>query len=268
VSSKDRHLVLSRPLVVFDLETTGLDVRSDRIVEVSCVKIGVDGSHEIRTRRINPGMPISPQATAVHGITDEDVRDEPSFGQLARSLFALLEGCDLSGFNIEGFDLPMLTSEFERVGIRFPAGPTHVVDSWRIFLQKEPRDLTAAYRFYCGRDLAAAHSAEADAKAAAEVLLAQVARYADLPTAVDGLHDFCHPVHPEWIDGDGKLVFSANEACLAFGKHRYKTLRRMVQEESDYLHWILQSDFSDEVKDIVREALSGRFPVPPEGEAH
>ena len=155
-------LQLSRPLVVFDLETTGLDVKNDRIVEISCVKIGIDGSRNLRTRRINPTIPISPQATAVHGISDNDVDNEPTFRQVSKSLLAFLDGCDLSGFNIERFDLPLLVQEFERVGVRFPETPVNVIDSWRIFLAMEPRDLAAACRYYCQRDLTLAHTAEAE----------------------------------------------------------------------------------------------------------
>lgn len=257
-------LSLERPLVVFDLETTGLDVKADRIVEISCVKIEIDGSRDVRTRRLNPGIPISPEATAVHGISDEDVKNEPSFGQVARGLLTFLNGCDLSGFNVEYFDLPLLVQEFKRIGIKFPTSPTWVVDSWRIFLNKEPRDLTAAYRYYCDSQLTDAHTAEADAIAAAEILIAQVERYEDLPSSVEELHDFCHPVHPDWIDPDGRLVWRRNEAAIGFGKHRGKTLRQMVQEEPEYLTWIIDTDFPDEVIQLVQDALRGEFPLPPE----
>ena len=256
------ELQLSRPLVVFDLETTGLDVKNDRIVEISCVKLNPDGSREVKTRRINPLIPISPQATAVHGITNEDVRSEPSFRQIYKGLLAFLDGCDLSGFNVEGFDLPLLVEEFGRVGVAFPRQPVYVIDSWRIFLAMEPRDLTAALRFYCARNLTAAHSAEADAVAAADVLLAQVARYDELPATADALHEFCHPVHPDWLDPDGRLVWRAGEACIGFGKHREKSLRRLVQEDPDYLFWIVEAEFSDQVKATVRDALRGIFPRP------
>ncbi|OGQ89179.1 MAG: hypothetical protein A2289_04160 [Deltaproteobacteria bacterium RIFOXYA12_FULL_58_15] len=260
-----RKLELERPLVVFDLETTGLDVRRDRVVEMSCLKIGVDGSQDLRTRRLNPTVPISPEATAVHGISNADVENEPTFQQVARSLFTYLDGCDLSGFNVEGFDLPLLIQEFDRAGIKYPANPVNVIDSWRIFLAKEPRDLTAAYRMYCNKDLANAHSAEADTVAAAEVLLAQLERYADLPTAIADLHAFCHPVRPNAIDPAGKLVWHRGEACLGFGKHRDRSLRWLVQEEPQYLTWIAESDFTDEVKGMIRGAFRGEFPTPPDG---
>jgi DNA polymerase-3 subunit epsilon len=257
----DKELKLSRPLVVFDLETTGLDVSSDRIVEISCVKIAVDGTRDVRTRRINPTIPISAAATQVHGITDEDIAGEPTFAQLARGLFEFLDGCDLSGFNVEQFDLPLLVREFNRVGMTFPRNPVFVIDSWKIFLLKEPRDLGAAYRCYCGKELVNAHSAEADTVAAADILLAQVARYDDAPADIEGLYAFTHPVHPDWLDPDGRIVWQGGEAALGFGKHRGLSLRRMAQQEPEYLRWIAAANFSDEVVRIVRAALVGDFPV-------
>jgi DNA polymerase-3 subunit epsilon len=258
----DRKLVLTRPLVVFDLETTGLDPRRDRIVEISCVKLFPDGKRDVRTRRLNPEMPISPQATAVHGITDDDVKNEKTFAQVAKSLFEFLSDCDLSGFNVERFDLPLLVREFASVSIKFPPTPASVIDVWRIYMTKEPRDLSAAYRYYCHQDLANAHAAEADAVATADILSAQVARYDDLPDTVASLHEFCHPVHPDWLDPDGKVVWRDGEAVLAFGKHRDKSLRRMAGEEPEYLKWIAGSDFSDEVKRLAQAALRGEFPTP------
>jgi len=261
--SDSRSLRLSRPLVVFDLETTGLSVTSDRIVEISCVKLLPDGTREVRTRRLNPEQPISPEATAVHGIRDEDVAHEPTFAQVARSLLVFFEGADLSGFNVENFDLPLLAHEFARVGMSFPPKETRVVDAWRIFLTQEPRDLSAAYRFYCQRDLDNAHSAEADAVAAADVLIAQVARYDDLPTDIEALHDFCHPQHPDWLDPQGRIVWRDKGAVLNFGKHRDKTLESLAQTNPDYLRWMASSDFSADVVRIVKAALDGEFPSAP-----
>ncbi len=257
----DRNLKLERPLVSLDLETTGLDAANDRIVEVSCVKLMPGGRREVRTRRVNPGIPISPEATAVHGIRDQDVAGEPTFGQLARGLFAFLGGCDLTGFNLEHFDLPLLQREFQRAGIGFPAEPTRGIDAWRIFLSKEPRDLRSAYRFYCGKDLVQAHAAEADALAAAEIVLAQVARYSDLPLTVAELHDFCHPQHPDWIDPDGRIVWKGDKPVLAFGKHRDRSLQVLATEMPDYLRWMATSNFSPEVVSIVNAALRGEFPA-------
>ncbi|HET6344340.1 MAG TPA: 3'-5' exonuclease [Myxococcota bacterium] len=254
------ELTLSRPLVSFDVETTGLDVNTDRIIEIACVKLHRDGRRECLTRRVNPERPIGAQATAVHGISDADVADAPTFAALADTLLQFLRGCDLTGFNIEQFDLPLLTREFGRVGVSFPAEPVHVIDSWRIFLRNEPRDLSAAYRFYCGLELKNAHSAEADAVAAADILLAQVRRYDALPSAIPQLHDYCHPSRPDWLDPDGKIIWRDEEAVLSFGKHRHKSLKVLAGEEPDYLKWIASANFSEHVIKLVRDALDGQFP--------
>jgi len=257
----ERAIHLERPLVALDLETTGLDAVNDRIVEVCCVKLLPGGGREVRTRRLNPQMPISAEATAVHGISDADVAAEPTFASVARSLADFLADCDLTGFNIEHFDLPILVREFKRAGVTFPAGPVRVLDSWRIFLSKEPRDLTAAYRFYCGKTLERAHSAEADALAAAEILAAQVARYAELPLSVDDLHEVCHPPRPDWLDPEGRIVWRSGKAVLGFGKHRDRPLQVLAAESPDYLRWMASSDFSPEVVAIVKAALRGEFPT-------
>ncbi|MEL6547413.1 MAG: 3'-5' exonuclease [Myxococcota bacterium] len=255
-------LRLERALVTFDLETTGLDIEEDRIVEISCVKTDVDGRREVWTRRVNPGRPISPEATRVHGIRDEDVADAPTFGAIAHVLREFLAGCDLSGFNVERFDLPLLAKEFQRVSVSFPESGTRIIDSWRIFLKKEPRDLSAAYRLYCGKELERAHSAEADAVAAADVLLAQVEKYSDLPETVDALDEFCHPMQPNWIDPDGKIIWVDNVPVLNFGKHKGKALREIADGSPDYLQWICGANFTPAVVQICRDALDGRFPEP------
>ncbi len=253
------RLRLTRPIVSFDLETTGLDIASDRIVEICCVKLHTDGRREVRTQRLNPGRPIAPQATAVHGITDADVATAPRFEQAAADLHAFFIGCDLTGFNIEHFDLPLLTNEFGRAGRTFPAADTKVIDSFRIFTMREPRDLSAALRFYCNRELTAAHAAEADALAAADVLLAQVNRYNDLPAEVDGLHAVCRP--PDWLDGQGKIVWVDDEATISFGKNKGKSLRMLVENDPSYLQWICRGNFAPDTIEIVRAALQGIFPA-------
>lgn len=257
------ELTLQRPLVAFDLETTGLDVANDRIIEIACIKLLPDGTRQSKTHRINPKCPIGAQATAVHGIRDADVANAPTFADLAGELLDFVRGCDLTGFNIEQFDLPMLAREFARVDIQFPAEPVHIIDSWRIFLRNEPRDLRAAYRFYCGVDLENAHSAEADATAAAEILLAQVGRYEALPDAVPALHDYCHPTRPDWVDPDGKIVWRDDQAVLTFGKHKHRSLQQLAEAEPDYLRWIAGADFSAAVIALCKAALDGDFPKPP-----
>lgn len=186
-----RNLRLTRPIVFFDLETTGTDPATDRIVEISVLRIEPDGREEVRTRRINPERPIPPEAAAVHGIRDEDVKDAPTFRQIARSLLAFIGEADLAGYNLRRFDLPLLERELRACGLDLDTSRRRVVDVMAIFHKKEPRDLAAAVRFYLGREHAGAHGAEADVRAAAEVLDAQLACYEDLPRTVEELARWC-----------------------------------------------------------------------------
>jgi DNA polymerase-3 subunit epsilon len=263
-----RTLTLTRPLVVLDLETTGLDPATDRIVEIGCVKLASAGrdsqpGREVRSWRVNPGRPIPPASAQVHGITDADVATCPTFDALAREVHGFLEGCDLSGFHVEAFDLPLLAHEFERAGIDFPGWAPHVVDTRSLFVLREPRGLAAALSFYCGRELVGAHGAVADAVAAADVLLAQIERYPDLPASVDALHAACHPVAADAVDAAGKVRWVGGEAVLGFGKHTGKPLRQLAADTPDYLRWMLAADFPADTKRIIGEALAGRYPEGP-----
>jgi DNA polymerase-3 subunit epsilon len=255
-----RNLELDRPLVCFDLETTGTDPATDRIVEISCLRVAPAGDREARTRRINPEQPIPPEATAVHGITDDDVRDAPTFRQVAKALLDWLGDADLAGFNAARFDVPLLEQEFRRCGLELNLARRRVIDAMVIFKRKEPRDLTAAVRFYLDRDHEGAHSAEADVTATLEILEAQVERYEDLPNTVGELARWTRAARPGAVDPDGKFVWRNGEAVFAFGKHQGKSLRTVAQSAPDYLRWITSSDFPPEAKELVTAALAGRFP--------
>lgn len=247
---------LDRPLLFFDLETTGLNLRQDRIVELALIRVSPHGDVLERVRRFNPGIPIPPEATAVHGITDADVADEPPFAARARSLLELLEPCDLAGFNIRRFDLPMLISEMGRSGLRLELAGRRIVDIQTIFHREEPRDLSAAARFYLEREHPEAHSALGDIRTSAAVLSAQLERYPHLPTDLDGLHAYCDQYAPFETELD--RWFSSDEAGLTFrrGKHRGRTLEDVATHEPDYLHWMLGADdMADEVLEVVRRAL-------------
>jgi DNA polymerase-3 subunit epsilon len=264
----DRRLRLTRPLVFMDLESTGVDPRNDRIVELSLLKMfppGEDGLAQepiVRTRRINPTVPIPPGATLIHGITDADVAAEPPFEQVAQSLFDLLQDCDFAGFGVRRYDLPLLRHEFKRAGLDFEWQSRHVIDGKDIFHFKEPRTLTAAYALYCKGELKSAHSAEADMLASRDVLFAQLEHYDDLPLEVAELAGVGAPqADPDAFDHEGKLRWIAGEGTSNFGKSRGRTLRELAAGERGILEWILRSDFSDEVRTCVRNALAGRFPV-------
>lgn len=251
-------LNLTRPIVCFDLETTGIDPATDRIVEISVLKVDPDGTRTVRTRRVNPGRPIPAGATAVHGIRDEDVADEPPFRQLARGLLELIGDADLAGFNVSRFDIPMLDREFRECGLDLGLSGRHVVDSMTIFHRMEPRDLSAATRFYLDRELTDAHSAEADVAASFEILEAQLARYEELPHGVGELDAWLRRVPDNAADSSGKFVMEDDRVVFNFGKHRGKALAGIAAEAPDYLQWILGTDFPDDAKQLVREALDGQ----------
>ena len=184
------QLNLRNPLVFFDLETTGINIVKDRIVEISYVKVFPNGKEETKTRRINPGMPIPPESTAIHGITDEDVKDCPTFKEIAKSLATQIEGCDLAGYNSNRFDIPMLAEEFLRAGVDIDLTRRKFIDVQTIFHKMEQRTLSAAYKFYCNKSLENAHTAEADTLATYEVLKAQLDRYPDLKNDVAFLSQY------------------------------------------------------------------------------
>jgi len=255
-----KNLHLERPLAFIDVETTGAKPNSDRIVELSILKISSSGEREYKSHRINPGMPIPLQATAVHGITNDDVADEPMFRQFAKSIRDFLDNCDVAGFNVIGFDLPCLEAEFNRAGVEFSRKDRQLVDSMVIFHRREPRDLAAAYMKYCGKEHKRAHEAEEDANVAAEVLEGQLETYGDLPRDVTGLCAVCYEVNENFVDAQGKFMWSEGEVVFNFGKHTGRRLEDVSTEYPDYLEWIIdKSDLSIEVKRIASKALEGEF---------
>ncbi|MGP0064777.1 MAG: exonuclease domain-containing protein [Isosphaeraceae bacterium] len=248
------NLVLERPLAVLDLETTGVDPKVDRIVEISVLKILTDGSTVQRTRRLNPGIPIPAEATDIHGICDADVRDEPRFSQVAGGLLFFLDGCDLCGFNLKRFDLRILLGEYARAGMAFPLDGRFIIDPMEIFHERERRDLTAAVKFYCGQNHEGAHGAAQDTRATAAVLDTMLARYQDLPRSVSGLHDLFQESIP--ADSEGKFTRSREGLIMNFGPHRGQSLDQVSRENPGFLRWMLGKEFGEDVKDIVRAALA------------
>jgi DNA polymerase III subunit epsilon len=248
-------LPLDRPLVVFDTETTGTNPRSDRIVEIACVKVHPDGRRDTWHKRVNPGIPIPASSTAIHGISDADVIGQPRFADVAGELAEFLDGCDLAGYNITGFDLPVLRTEFLRAGVSFEISERRLVDAQRIFFAREPRHLTAAARFYCQSDHNGAHGALADAEMTLQVLVGELKRYEDLPRSVSELHTlFCAGLDQD-IDPEGRIRLVNGEPTVNFGKNRGRKLKDMSREEPGFLRWILKGDFSQAVKEIARKFL-------------
>lgn len=244
------RLKLERPIIFFDLETTGTNVTQDRIVEISYIKVYPDGREEKKSRRLNPEMPIPPASTAVHHITDEDVKDEPTFRQIAKSLFTIFEGCDIAGYNSNKFDVPVLMEEFGRCGINFDISGRHFIDVQNIFHKMEQRTLVAAYRFYCGAELDGAHSALADTQATYEVLLGQLKRYDELENNVEFLSKFS--TIGRNVDLAGRIVLNDNdEPIFNFGRYKGKTVKEILRREPSFFDWIMQGDFPKNTKDIL-----------------
>lgn len=247
-------LNLKKPMVFFDLETTGTDIVNDRIVEISLVKVAPDGEKSIKTRRINPEMPIPAEATAVHHITDEDVKDCPTFRQIAKSLKSFIEGCDFGGFNSNRFDLPLLTEEFMRAGVEVDfLRRAKYVDVQNIFHKKEERTLVAAYRFYCNKELGdAAHGAEADTLATYEVLLSQLDRYPDLENSIEFLAAYSSK--GEYADFAGKIAYNdKGEEIFTFGKYKGQNVEQVFNSDPGYYSWMMKGDFTQYTKKIITE---------------
>lgn len=245
-------LKLKRPIVFFDLETTGVDTSKDRIVEISMIKVMPDGEEITKTRLINPGMPIPPSATAIHGITDEDVKDCPTFAQIAKSLEQFIRGCDFGGFNSNRFDLPLLVEEFMRAGVDVDFKRRKFVDVQNIFHKKEQRTLIAAYKFYCDKDLTEAHSAEADTRATYEVLQAQLDKYLDLENDVDALAEFS--ARGETVDYAGRIVYDEKGVeVFGFGKYKGRSVCEIFSLEPSYYDWMMKGDFPLYTKKVITE---------------
>ena len=245
-------LKLTKPLCFFDLETTGTDVSKDRIIEIAIIKVNIDGSRESLEIRLNPGIPIPPESTLIHGITDEMVANEPIFKDKARNIYNFLKGCDLAGFNSDRFDIPLLVEELLRADLDFDFKNTKTIDVQNIFHKMESRTLSAALKFYCDKELTDAHTAIADANATLDVLLAQLDRYSELEPNVDFLNHFS--TRKKTADFAGFLIYNKDdEICFGFGKHRGKKVNEILNEEPGYFGWILNADFPRYTKKILTE---------------
>jgi DNA polymerase-3 subunit epsilon len=249
------RLRLNTPLVFFDLETTGINIVTDRIVEISYLKIAVNGEEESKTRLINPEMPIPSQAIAIHGISDEDVKDAPTFKMIAKSLAAQIEGCDLAGYNSNRFDIPLLAEEFLRAGVDIDLMQRKFVDIQTIYHKKEPRTLAAAYKFYCGKDMENAHSAAADTKATYEILQAQLELYPDLKNDIAFLSEYSS--FNNHVDFVGRVIYNEKkQEVINFGKYKGRLAEDVLREDPGYYGWIMQGDFALHTKKVFTAIMS------------
>ena len=246
------QLNLKNPLVFFDLETTGVNIVKDRIIEISFVKVCPNGQEICKTRRINPGMPIPPESTAIHGITDEDVKDCPTFKEIAKSLAAQIKGCDLAGYNSNRFDIPLLAEEFIRAGVDIDLNRRKFVDVQTIYHKMEQRTLAAAYKFYCNKDLNNAHTAEADTMATYEVLKAQLDRYPELQNDIDFLSKYSS--YNNNVDFAGRMIYNdKGEEFFNFGKYNGQLVTDVLRRDPNYYEWIINGDFALNTKKILTE---------------
>lgn len=244
------ELSLKKPIVFFDLETTGVNVVHDRIVEISMLKIHTDGKEESRTMRINPEMPIPPFVTEIHGISDEDVKNEPTFNEVAKEVAKFIEGCDLAGYNSNKFDIPLLAEEFLRAEVDIDMKKHHFIDVQVIFHKMEQRTLSAAYKFYCEKNLDDAHSAEADTKATYEILKAQIDRYSNLNNEVEELSKFSS--HNKNVDFAGRIIYNdKGEEVFNFGKYKGKTVESVLEKDQGYFGWMINNDFPLYTKKVL-----------------
>ncbi len=243
------ELNLKKPIIFFDLETTGTNITQDRIVEISMIKIMPNGQEQEYTIRVNPEMHIPADATAVHHICDEDVADCRTFKMLAKELAQFFTGCDIAGFNSNRFDIPMLDQEFQRAGVRFDFTKPRFVDVQTIFHKKEQRTLIAAYKFYCGKNLEEAHSANADTRATYEVLKAQLDRYDDLPNDIEALSEYS--AQNRNVDLAGRVIYNdKRQEIINFGKYKGHLVCEVLEKDPGYYSWILQGDFPQNTKDV------------------
>lgn len=247
-------LQLTRPLAFIDLETTGINLSVDRIVEIAIVKKQVDGTRLVKRKLINPQMPIPKSASDIHGITNDMVKDAPTFKQVANEIRQFLEHCDLGGYNSNRFDIPLLVEEFLRAGLEFNVDDKHLLDVQKVYHMMEPRTLSAAYRFYCDKTLDNAHSAEADAVATCDILEAQVEKYSQMGSTVASIIKFTG--HEEIVDFARRFIMENGVEIFNFGKHKGKPVTEVLKLEPQYYDWMMKGDFPMHTKQKLTEILN------------
>ena len=247
-------LQLTRPLAIIDLETTGVNLGTDRIVEIAIVKIMPDDKKQVKRKLINPEIPIPPFSTEIHGITNEMVKDAPTFRQVANELKQFLDNCDLAGYNSNRFDIPLLVEEFLRIGMEFDGKGRRLLDVQKIFHMMEQRTLSAAYRFYCSKELEGAHGAEVDASATWEVLVAQVVKYPQLGTNVDTI--LKHIGEEQVVDFARRFIMENGVEVFNFGKHKGRAVADILKAEPQYYDWMMKGDFPLHTKQKLTEIFN------------
>jgi len=256
---------IKKPITVFDLETTGIWIERDKIVEIGMIKLMPDGTRHDYVKRVNPGMPIPVNVIRIIGITDDDVKGAPRFKDIAQEVLDFIGDSDLGGFNIQRFDIPVLEREFFDAGLNFHWKDRDIYDAQKIYHIHEKRDLMAAYQLYCDKELTNAHSALGDAEATVEILDAQIAKYGKSDEGLVSLRDFDYEKSSAYFDAERKFCWWNRNLYPMFGKYRKKKhIQSIAKTDRNYLEWILSSDFSDDIKAMIEKALKGDFPKVPD----
>lgn len=255
---------ISNDLVVIDIETTGTWIEKDKVIEIAMIKCHTDGTREHYEKRINPGIPIPDAVIQLTGISNSDVKGCQSFKDVASEIINFLNGCDLAGFNLERFDLPLLERELEEAGYAFSWKHRRIYDAQKVYHLNEKRDLTSAFKFYCGKDLLNAHSAMADTEATLQILESQVKQYGEGKDTLEVLQAFEYSQLNDFYDTEKRFRWWNGNLYMMFGKYAKKnTLQEVAQKDKKYLEWMLTADFSPEIKSLVSDALNGNLPKPP-----
>ena len=261
IAAKNKNILnnmleLKRPLAIFDIESTGLDLAKDRIVEICILKVKPNGEKIKRTFRVNPTIPIPAHVSEIHGIYDEDVKDCPTFKEVANELFQFLKDCDIAGYNSNQFDVPLLNEEFLRLNMTFKDSKRRFIDAYRIFQKNEKRNLEAAYKFYCDKDLENAHNAEADVMATYEVLKGQIAKYGDgIGKNVEEMHEYTNDNN--FYDSGRRMILDKGVVKFNFGKHKGRPVEDVLRREPQYYDWIMRSDFLLDTKQKLSTIMLG-----------
>lgn len=253
---------LKKDIVVLDLESTGVWIEKDKIIEIALIRYEPSGAKKAYHKRVNPGIPIPEAIEKLTGVTNAAVKDAPFFNQIAKEIFQFIGSADFGGFNIERFDLPLLEREFADAGIKFEWKERKIYDAQKVYHLNEKRDLSAAYKFYCGKDLVGAHSALADTEAALEILQQQVIQYGGGRKDIDVLDQFEYSVPMDFYDSERKFCWWNGKLYPMFGKYARKVpLEDIVKTDAGYLYWVLKSNFSEGIKSVIQSALDGELPV-------
>jgi len=252
------NIELTKPLAFFDIESTGINPATDRIVELAIIRINPDGEKTRFRRLVHPGIPIPKESSDIHGITDEMVKDAPAFKDIAAEVTAFLENCDLGGYNSNRFDVPLLVEEFLRAGVPFSLSDRRLLDVQKIYHKMEPRTLSAAYQFYCSKSLEDAHTATADVEATWEVLQAQIDKYPNIGHSLNSILQFTG--EDKIVDVARRFVFKGEEIIFNFGKYKGKVVRMVFKEEPQYYDWMMRGDFPLHTKQVISEIFQQVFP--------